>query len=191
MITTISQGKEIRDQLVRNNEIVDCMKIVKEWIQDSGYRKYNLISELDTFIDDIEDSQLLLEKTFPASHNNFLILTAFRETLNDEDRAEIAFDWCERNADQIVQSWKEIYKQFDEATKDEFITSGDDRDEWIRDVASDELDMDIFAFQGEFLSSVGYSGATEENDLKHLASIWLSYKFDGYVKPEFGGREEI
>ena len=111
---TIPQGSEIRDQLLRNQFTLECMNVVKNFIGESGYRKGNLISELDTLIDHIEESQSLLEKTFPAIHINFLVVNAMKDYLDDEDNAEQAYNWCESNADLIIGSWINLFSSLSE-----------------------------------------------------------------------------
>ena len=189
MHPTISEGKEIRDQLLRNHFTLDCMNVVKDFVSESDYRKENFISELDTLIDDIQQSQSVLKKSFPASYINFLVVNEMNEYLEDEDNAQTAYNWCESRSDVITDSWCELFSSLSKSDKEEYWKSGEDRKDFIVQLASEELDMDIFGFQGEFLSSVGYSGATEENDLRHCASIWLSHKIDQHIAPEFGGKE--
>lgn len=185
------EGREIRDEMNSNQSILDSMNQVKDFISESGYKKENFISELDTLIDAIEETQSVLQKSFPAIYINFLVVNTMKEYLSSEEDANAAYNWCEYNSDLIVNSWCNLFSSFTERDRESLsrCKTSDERESWIYDTASEQLDMDIFGFQGEFLSSVGHSGVTEENDLRHCASIWLAYKFDQHIAPEFGGKE--
>ena len=133
------------------------------------YKKHNENSLLNELIDDIKDVQVHLEITYNTVDKKTEIIDELKGYVGED--AELAFEWCEDNKEDLIQEGKKQIKEF----------GSDALDQMSCDI-SDYLDEYLFEDQGGFLSSVGFCGPSEDYDLRCCAGVWIQHNKDLIVK---------
>ena len=106
----------------------------------------------------------------------------------DDETAQDMLEWCADRRDDLGDALKELWgndKYFSPKDKVEFAESSDsDRSSWIFQVLEENL-MDgyewIFDFNCGFLSGQGYSGVSEEHNMKDSSALYLSHYFEDFI----------
>ena len=138
--------------------------------EDLSYEGHPDASKLLELLLDIKDIKVSVHITYNTVDKKTEIIDEL-EGLVGEDNAPYAYEWCERNKEDLIAEGKKQIKEF----------GSDALDQMSCDI-SEYLDEYLFEDQGGFLSSVGFCGPSEDYDLRCCAGVWIQHNKDLIVK---------
>jgi hypothetical protein len=132
---------------------------------------------IDDILDEIEEVKFSINFIPKIVNKKTEIINELEGYVGDD--AELAFEWCEDHKQALIQEGKGIVEKWGDNYAQLFDPSG-----WSpSDMAMEDLDEQLFDFQAEFLSPVGYSGPSEEHNLKCCAAVWIQHNKDLILTP--------
>ena len=137
--------------------------------EDLSYEGHPESSILEKLLCDIKDIKVSVQITYNTVDKKTEIIDELKGYVGED--AELAFEWCEDNKEDLIEEGKKQIKEF----------GSDALDQMSCDI-SENLDEYLFEDQGGFLSSVGFCGPSEDYDLRCCAGVWIQHNKDLIVK---------
>ena len=180
---------QVISALIENQSKIDSLEKVKEIVEQFDSTKSHLKEEINLLLEEMKTTETKLSTAKPQEYKDFLVHQGIKDYHGtDDDTAQMMLDWCARRRDDLGDALKELWNDeefFSVADKVEFANSSDsDRSSWIFQVLEESLLENyewIFDFNCGFLSSQGYSGISEEPNMKDSSAIYLSHYFEDFI----------
>tara|TARA_Y100000114_G_C11714814_1_gene305379 strand:- start:464 stop:1084 length:621 start_codon:yes stop_codon:yes gene_type:complete len=180
---------QVVNAFIENDTKIESIEVVKNYVEQFDSTKTQLLEEINLLLKEMKTAQSQLSSAKPQEYKDFLVLQGIKEYHGtDNDTAQQMLDWCSRRRESLGDALKEFWNNddfFSSKDKVEFAQSSDsDRSSWIFQVLEEHL-MDgyeyLFDYQCGFLSGQGYSGVSEEHNMKDSSALYLSQYFEDFI----------